>query len=219
MTSPDNHEATVRVLRRARAASASSTSGSSSRARCRPSTANRARSCWPSKGHVALSPDGHGGTLAALAAPGPAAAPSCLDEMRERGVRDALLLPGRQPAGQDRRPGLPRPAPPGRRRDVVQGDREARARREARAWSSSVDGRPQVIEYSDLPAELAERREPDGSLELWAGSIADPRPRAVVHRAAGRRAAPSLPFHRAIKKVALRRRRAARSSSRPSRTP
>src|SRR5262249_42339525 len=36
---------------------------------------------------VALSPDGHGGTLAALAAPGPGGTPSCLEEMRERGVR------------------------------------------------------------------------------------------------------------------------------------
>ena len=36
----------------------------------------------------------------------------------------------------------------------------------------TVDGRPQVIEYSDLPPELAGRREPEGRLELWAGSIA-----------------------------------------------
>ena len=35
-----------------------------------------------------------------------------------------------------------------------------------------VDGRPQVIEYSDLPPELAGLREPDGRLSLWAGSIA-----------------------------------------------
>ena len=39
------------------------------------------------KGHLALSPDGHGGTLKALAAPGPDGTPSCLDEMRERGIR------------------------------------------------------------------------------------------------------------------------------------
>src|SRR5262249_11037224 len=40
-----------------------------------------------SRDHVALSPDGHGGTLAALAAPGPGGTPSCLEEMRELGVR------------------------------------------------------------------------------------------------------------------------------------
>ena len=47
-----------------------------------------------SKDRVALSPDGHGGTLAALAAPGPGGTPSCLDEMRDAGRADALLLPG-----------------------------------------------------------------------------------------------------------------------------
>ena len=36
----------------------------------------------------------------------------------------------------------------------------------------SVDGRLRVIEYSDLPDEAAGRRNPDGSLSLWAGSIA-----------------------------------------------
>ncbi len=40
-----------------------------------------------SKDRVALSPDGHGGTLAALAAPGMGGTPSCLAEMRDLGVR------------------------------------------------------------------------------------------------------------------------------------
>jgi UDP-N-acetylglucosamine/UDP-N-acetylgalactosamine diphosphorylase len=35
-----------------------------------------------------------------------------------------------------------------------------------------VDGRMQVIEYSDFPADVAAQREPDGSLRFWAGSIA-----------------------------------------------
>ena len=84
-----------------------------------------------SKDRVALSPDGHGGTLAALAAPGPGG----LAELPGRDARarraDALLLSGRQSAGSDRRPGLHRPAPRGGRRGVVQGRRAALARREA----------------------------------------------------------------------------------------
>jgi UDP-N-acetylglucosamine/UDP-N-acetylgalactosamine diphosphorylase len=61
------------------------------------------------------------------------------------------------------------------------------------------DGRPQVIEYSDLPSDLAERREPDGSLQLWAGSIAiHIFEREFIERVV-REA--SLPFHRALKKV------------------
>ena len=63
----------------------------------------------------------------------------------------------------------------------------------------TVDGRPQVIEYSDLPAELARRREPEGRLELWAGSIAiHVLERSFIERIVGEH---QLPFHRAIKKV------------------
>jgi UDP-N-acetylglucosamine/UDP-N-acetylgalactosamine diphosphorylase len=36
----------------------------------------------------------------------------------------------------------------------------------------AIDGKTQIIEYSDLPDEAAERRNPDGSLALWAGNIA-----------------------------------------------
>jgi UDP-N-acetylglucosamine/UDP-N-acetylgalactosamine diphosphorylase len=63
-----------------------------------------------------------------------------------------------------------------------------------------VDGKPQVIEYSDLPDELAELREPDGSLQLWAGSIAvHALERSFVERLV--EGDVRLPFHRAIKKV------------------
>ena len=64
----------------------------------------------------------------------------------------------------------------------------------------AVDGRPQVIEYSDLPPELAGRRVPEGPLELWAGSIAvHILERSFIERLVGEQ---RLPFHRAIKKVA-----------------
>ena len=63
----------------------------------------------------------------------------------------------------------------------------------------SVGGRTQVIEYSDLPGELAGRREPEGRLELWAGSIAvHILERSFIERLVGEH---RLPFHRAIKKV------------------
>jgi len=35
-----------------------------------------------------------------------------------------------------------------------------------------VDGRLMVIEYSDLPDDVANLRNADGSLSIWAGSIA-----------------------------------------------
>jgi len=64
-----------------------------------------------------------------------------------------------------------------------------------------VDGKLQIIEYSDLPDDAAEQRDPDGSLNIWAGSIAvhvfDV---AFLERVA--RQADALPFHQARKKVA-----------------
>jgi UDP-N-acetylglucosamine/UDP-N-acetylgalactosamine diphosphorylase len=66
---------------------------------------------------------------------------------------------------------------------------------------AAIDGKVQVIEYSDLPEESARQTNRDGSLKLWAGNLA-------VHafdleflaRCAGRKGA--LPFHYARKKVA-----------------
>jgi UDP-N-acetylglucosamine/UDP-N-acetylgalactosamine diphosphorylase len=63
-----------------------------------------------------------------------------------------------------------------------------------------VDGRLHVIEYSDLPDDAAARRAADGSLEIWAGSIAvHAMDLPFLERMA--RSAAALPFHRAKKKV------------------
>ena len=64
-----------------------------------------------------------------------------------------------------------------------------------------VDGRLMVIEYSDLPEDVARRTNADGSLAIWAGSIA-------VHvfdldfLRRAKNEADSLPYHLAHKKVA-----------------
>ena len=63
-----------------------------------------------------------------------------------------------------------------------------------------VDGRLMVIEYSDLPDDAARRRNADGSLAIWAGSIAvHVMDTAFLRRLAG--TADALPFHIAKKKV------------------
>ena len=65
----------------------------------------------------------------------------------------------------------------------------------------SVDGHAQVIEYSDLPDAVAERRNPDGSLTFWAGSIGiHVFETSFLERMVGR--PDSFPFHIARKKVA-----------------
>jgi len=63
-----------------------------------------------------------------------------------------------------------------------------------------IDGRVNVIEYSDFPDELAERRNPDGSLTFGLGSIAI----HIINCAFLERLNAegfSLPLHKAIKEV------------------
>jgi UDP-N-acetylglucosamine/UDP-N-acetylgalactosamine diphosphorylase len=151
------------------------------------------------KDKVALSPDGHGGTLTALAAPGPDGAPSCLEDMSALGVRTLFYFQVDNPLVRIAEPsfiGLHREADAELSFKVV----ERVSPEEKLGVVVMVDGRPQVIEYSDLPADLAGRRVPEGSLELWAGSIAvHILERSFIERLVG--GGQSLPFHRAIKKV------------------
>jgi len=63
-----------------------------------------------------------------------------------------------------------------------------------------IGDRLMVIEYSDLPDDAAKRRNADGSLAIWAGSIAvHVIDAALLQRLAG--SADGLPFHLARKKV------------------
>ncbi len=93
------------------------------------------------KGHVALEPRRPRRHLERAGGARPRRSAELPGRDARAGRPDALLLPGGQPAGQDRRPGLPRPPPPGRCRDVVQGHREALPRREGRrggpAWTAA----------------------------------------------------------------------------------
>ncbi len=152
-----------------------------------------------SKGGVALSPDGHGGTIAALAAEAPGGGPSCLAEMAERGIRTLYYFQVDNPLVKIADPaflGLHLQARAEMSFKVI----EKVAPDEKVGVVVAVDGVPQVIEYSDLAPELAERREPDGRLQLWAGSIAIHLfELAFIERLASGRV--RLPFHRAIKKV------------------
>jgi UDP-N-acetylglucosamine/UDP-N-acetylgalactosamine diphosphorylase len=146
-----------------------------------------------SPGRLALSPDGHGGLLAALSRSG------ALDEMDELGVRtiftfqvDNPLLSVCRPevlghhrlAGADMSSVVVRKVGPAEKMGVI----------------ARVDGRTTVVEYSDLPDELAQETDASGELVYWAGSIA-------VHGIElefARRLTEGglrLPFHRALKKV------------------
>ncbi|MDR1963560.1 MAG: UDPGP type 1 family protein [Planctomycetaceae bacterium] len=151
-----------------------------------------------SKGGMALSPDGHGGMLAAITRKKTDGS-SVLDRLRQRGIEYLFynqvdnplvricspeflgyhLLSGSELTSQVIRKRFPT--------DKVGNIVE-------------VDGRLYVIEYSDLPEEVARRTNQDGSLKIWAGSIAVHLFNADLLDRTSKIAA-SLPFHIARKKV------------------
>jgi UDP-N-acetylglucosamine/UDP-N-acetylgalactosamine diphosphorylase len=141
---------------------------------------------------VALSPDGHGGTLRALDRGG------CLDDMRDRGVETVFYLQVDNPmvaiadpgfVGAHRRAGADVSSKVVRKRDPA----------EKVGVVAEREGRQLVIEYSDLPASLADQRRADGSLAYSAGSIALHVFRLGFMADLARSA--ELPFHRARKQV------------------
>lgn len=145
------------------------------------------------KGHLCLSPDGHGGVLGALARSG------SLDDLRSRGIEQLFYIQVDNPLVQVCDPefiGYHLQAGSEISTQVV----AKTGPRDRVGNVVSIDGKVQIIEYSDLPDELAERREADGSLTSWAGSVAV----HVIDVAFLRRMADqadALPFHIARKKV------------------
>ena len=140
------------------------------------------------------SPDGHGGSIRALARTG------TLADMASRGIEHISYFQVDNP--------LVPPLDPvfiGHHADAASDMSSKMARkREPKEKLGAFclsGGRLHVIEYSDLPDKLAEARNPDGRLRFEAGSIAiHILSRAFVERlGAGRRFA--LPFHRAEKKI------------------
>ncbi len=146
-----------------------------------------------SQDSLALAPDGHGGMLAALQKSG------ALDYAQERGIQlfsygqiDNPLLQLCQPELI----GYHLLADSEMTSQVV----EKQTPLDKVGNVVMVDGKMQIIEYSDLPRDVAEQRHPDGSLRLWAGSIAV----HVFDVAFLRRMnaqTDALPFHLAQKKV------------------
>ena len=141
---------------------------------------------------VFASPDGHGGVVRALRRTG------ALAEMRDRGVEhvfyfqvdnplvkvaDALFLGRHVVAGSEFSLKVLR------KRDAAE---------KLGVWALQ-DGVPAVVEYSDIPPELASSTLPDGRLRFWAGSIAIHAFSVSFLERLGRGV--RLPFHRAVKKV------------------
>ncbi len=142
---------------------------------------------------IALSPDGHGGIVRALSKTG------WLDQAQGQGIEHLFYAQVDNPLVRACDPlliGLHRLGQSQATTQVV----EKRFATEKVGNVVNLDGKTQIIEYSDLPEDVAKQTNPDGSLRLWAGNIA-------VHvfdieflkRSCQSRDA--LPFHRAHKAV------------------
>lgn len=143
--------------------------------------------------HLALSPDGHGGLLSALAASG------ALDEMTREGVRTIFTFQVDNPLARVCRPEVlgHHVIADAEMASVVVRKSSAE---EKMGVIARIDGRTAVVEYSDLPDELAEQRDAEGELVYWAGSIAV----HCIQVDFARRLTEGglqLPYHHAVKRV------------------
>jgi UDP-N-acetylglucosamine/UDP-N-acetylgalactosamine diphosphorylase len=143
---------------------------------------------------IALSPDGHGGSLRALFRRGP------LANMKERGIEHLSYFQVDNPLVKCIDPlflGL---------HDLTGSEMSSKtiAKREPLEKVGNfviADGKTQIIEYSDLPEQLARSTNPDGSLRFNAGSIAIHALRVSFIERLNAGGSLNLPWHRAEKKV------------------
>jgi UDP-N-acetylglucosamine/UDP-N-acetylgalactosamine diphosphorylase len=145
------------------------------------------------KASLSCSPDGHGGSLKALYQSG------AIKDMKRRGVEFISYFQVDNPLINIFDPlfiGL---------HALDKADMSSRAVIKTGPFEKVgnfcfVDGRLNIIEYSDLPDELAQRRDPDKSLTFKLGSIAI----HIINRAFVEKLNAggfSLPLHRALKKI------------------
>jgi UDP-N-acetylglucosamine/UDP-N-acetylgalactosamine diphosphorylase len=116
-------------------------------------------------GRLAVSPNGHGGMLAAFAESG------AMADAQARGIRQLFYfqvdnplvdIAGAEYIGYHVLSDSEMTSQVIAKRDPL----------EKVGNVVEVDGRLMVIEYSDLPDDIARKTNPDGSLAIWAGSIA-----------------------------------------------
>jgi len=146
------------------------------------------------KYRLAVSPDGHGGSLTALRRSG------ALDDMQARGIEHVSYFQVDNPLVRCLDPlfiGL---------HDLAGAQMSAKAlpKRDPAERVGNfcvMDGRTTVIEYSDMPDELARACNPDGRLRFSAGSIAIHMFKRTFIEESTADGQCSLPLHRADKKV------------------
>lgn len=147
------------------------------------------------KGKIAMTPDGHGGSLRALVRSG------AVDAMQAAGIDIVSYFQVDNPIIQCIDPAFVG--------FHVLGQSELSSKMVPKAYAlekvghfCTQGGETKVIEYSDMPDAMQEETNADGSIRFNAGSVAihifD---REFIARAGGNSADAKLPFHRANKKI------------------
>lgn len=150
------------------------------------------------QGEIAMNPDGHGGSIKALRESG------AIDHMRSRGIEHISYFQVDNPSVRAIDPlfvGLHAAAPDSSGEMSSKMVAKANAEEKVGVFCQSK-GKTVVIEYSDLPVELAKQRNVDGSLRFNGGSIAIHMISVAFVEALTADAQKfALPYHRADKKV------------------
>lgn len=147
------------------------------------------------KGTIAMTPDGHGGSLRALVRSG------AVDQMKANGIDIVSYFQVDNPIVQCIDPAFIG--------FHVLGTSELSSKMVPKAYALEKvghfcvqDGSALVVEYSDMPNEMQEETNADGSIRFNGGSVAihifD---RDFIARSGGSGAGVKLPFHRADKKI------------------
>ncbi|NBB79943.1 MAG: UDPGP type 1 family protein [Verrucomicrobia bacterium] len=147
------------------------------------------------KGKIAMTPDGHGGSLRALVRSG------AVDSMRAQGVDIVSYFQVDNPIVQCIDPAFIG--------FHVLGKSELSSKMVPKAYALEKvghfcrqDGKALVVEYSDMPESMQEATAEDGGLRFNAGSVAiHVFDRDFIERVGGDGAGTKLPFHRANKKI------------------
>lgn len=193
MTSPLNHEATVDIFESNNFYGLDRDSVFIFQQGTLPNFGFDGRILMADKASIARSPDGHGGSIRALARSG------ALKDMKSRGVEYLSYWQVDNPLVKLFDPlfvGL-------HARDKAQMSSKAVIKKDPKEKVGNfclIDGKVTVIEYSDLDDDLAEKRNADGSLAFHLGSIA-------IHVISTdfieklNTEGCSLPLHRAVKKI------------------
>ena len=165
MTSPANHDQTRRIFAANNYFGLRMDEVFFFCQRMLPALDQRGRVLLKDKGELFLAPNGHGGVLEGLSTSG------CLEDARERGVEtmcyfqvdnplvrpaDELFIGLHSLAGADMSSKVVKKEGPEEKVGVL----------------GRVDGTLGCIEYSDMPEDLLQQRDADGSLTFSAGNIA-----------------------------------------------